>query len=77
MPGVTFVTSRALCQDGVLYIISVYRTNNGFSGFWECKACDKQDRTKANLPHRDDVINVCQIQINQHHLRHHVPVVQQ
>jgi hypothetical protein len=71
MPDVTFITSRALLQDGIEYTISVYQSAAGFFAFGDCKKCNREGNTTAPVPDRDDAINACKMLIDQHHAKHH------
>jgi hypothetical protein len=70
----TFVLSRAHALDEVEYLISIYRSPEGFLAFWECPLCSDQDRLPVATADRDAAIKKCQTLIEQHHTHHHAPV---
>jgi hypothetical protein len=70
----TFVLSRVHTLDEVEYLISIYKSPEGFLAFWECRLCSDQDRLPIASADRDAATNQCQTLIEEHHARHHAAV---
>jgi hypothetical protein len=75
MSDVTFVTSRMITLDEVRYAFSIYKSVEGFMGFWECEHCPNPGRRTNVAKDRCGAITECDRAINKHHAKNHPAAV--
>ncbi len=76
MPDLTFITCRAHVLDGVEYMVSVYRGESGFTGFWGCEKCHDEGGIEKRAASREEALSRCQQAIEHHHAAHHRPAAE-
>lgn len=72
----TFVTSRTLTLDDIVYMIGLYEEAAGIGGQWECKECKDQGPISPQRD-RDIAMNRCEVEIQNHHRTKHTSVLMQ